>query len=490
MLTLDHANHSKLKASDNRMLDFQGLTILGFVLITAEIIGVLSAIHAVMQPRSSQGATAWFIALITFPVITVPIYVIFGRTRFLGYTEALREAEASFGDRVRSWANQMNLMAADSRTGLEVIERLTHKLTHIPFLRANHVDLLVDGMATYDSMISAIESAESYVLVQFYIVRDDVTGRRFRDALIAKAHSGVRVYFLYDEIGCIKLPDTYLDVMRDNAIEVSGFKTTKGRSNRFQINFRNHRKLLIVDGKSGFIGGNNLGDEYLKYRDTHIRIEGTAVQHIQFSFIKDWYWATAQIVPINTEIIAAETSNQSVAIVNTGPADETASCSILFSSLVSSARLRLWITSPYFVPDDAMLRALQAAALRGVDVRIILPGKPDQLMVTLASYTYYDDMLKNGVRLFRYREQFMHQKVILVDDTVAGVGTVNLDNRSLYLNFEATALVADDVFIKQVEAMLIDDLDNSDPVGCEHFNDMPLYVRVAANIARLASPLL
>lgn len=177
-------------------------------------------------------------------------------------------------------------------------------------------------------------------------------------------------------------------------------------------------------------------------------------------------------------------------IVNTGPADETANCSILFSSLVSSARSRLWITSPYFVPDDAMVRMLQAVALRGVDVRIILPDKPDQLLVALASYTYYDDMLNNGVRLFRYREHFMHQKVILVDDMVAGVGTVNLDNRSLYLNFEATALVADDDFIRQVENMLIEDLENSTQVKCEHFYDKPLYVRVAANIARHASPLL
>ena len=472
------------------MLDFQGLTILGFVLIIAEIMGVLTAIHAVMQPRSSQGATAWFIALITFPVITVPLYAVFGRTRFLGYTEALREAEASVGDRVRTWTDQLILMAARPRAGLEVIERLTHKLTHIPFLNANHVELLMDGRATYDSMINAIESADTYVLVQFYIVRDDVTGRRLRDALIAKVKSGVRVYFLYDEIGCIKLPETYLEVMRDNGIEVSGFKTTKGRSNRFQINFRNHRKLLVVDGKTGFIGGNNLGDEYLKYRDTHLKIEGTAAQHIQFSFIKDWYWATGQIVPVSTEIIAAEKSDQAVAIVNTGPADETANCSILFSSLVSSARSRLWITSPYFVPDDAMVRMLQAAALRGVDVRIILPDKPDQLLVALASYTYYDDMLNNSVRLFRYREHFMHQKVILVDDMVAGVGTVNLDNRSLYLNFEATALVADDDFIRQVENMLIVDLENSTQVKCEHFYDKPLYVRVAANIARLASPLL
>jgi cardiolipin synthase len=472
------------------MLELQGLTIIGTVLLVAEILGIALAIHAVMQPRSSQGAIAWFIALITLPLITVPLYAIFGRTRFMGYAEALRLAESSVGERVREWLQRMNTMAAAPRPGLEVIETLSKNLSNIPFLRSNHVELLIDGRATYDAMISAIESAESYVLVQFYIVRDDVAGRRLRDALLAKVRSGVRVLFLYDEIGCIKLPDAYLNVMRREAIEVSGFKTTKGRSNRFQINFRNHRKLLIVDGRTGFIGGHNLGEEYLKYRDTHLRLDGPAAQHIQFSFLKDWYWATGQIVPLGSQIIPSETSDQTVAIVNTGPADTVYNCGILFSTLISQARSRLWITSPYFVPDDAMVIALQAAANRGVDVRIILPDKADQRIVEFASFTYYDVMLKSGVRLYRYRDRFMHQKVILVDDTVAGVGTVNLDNRSLYLNFEATALVADNGFIKQIEIMLAEDLENSTPVASEHYDNKPLPFRVASRVARLASPLL
>lgn len=470
--------------------DLRDLTIVGAVLLVAEIIGILLAVHAVMQPRSSQGAIAWFIALITLPVVTIPIYTVFGRTRFLGYTEAMREATDIVGDRRHEWLDNMNAMAAKPRPGLEVIEALAKNLTHIPFLRANRVELLVDGAKTYDNMISAIESARSYVLVQFYIVRDDAIGRRLRDALVAKARSGVQTFFLYDEIGSIKLPEAYLDAMRKEGVEVSGFKTTKGRSNRFQINFRNHRKLLVVDGRIGFIGGNNLGEEYLVYRDTHLRIDGPAAQHIQLSFLKDWYWATGRLPTVAPTITAAETSDQAVAIVNTGPADTAAYCSILFSSLVSNARSRLWITSPYFVPNDAMVVALQAAALRGVDVRIILPDKADQRIVELASFTYYDDMLNNGVRLYRYRDHFMHQKVILVDDTVAGIGTVNLDNRSLYLNFEATALVADHDFVKQVEAMLMDDFDNSMAVKSEHFDNKSLPFRVASQLARLASPLL
>jgi cardiolipin synthase len=470
--------------------DMQDLTIVGAVLLVAEIIGILLAIHAVMQPRSSQGSIAWFIALITLPVVTIPLYTVFGRTRFLGYTEAMREAAEIVGDRRHEWLENMNVMAAKPQPGLEVIEALAKNLTYIPFLRANRVELLVDGAETYHNMISAIDSAQSYVLVQFYIVRDDAIGRRLRDALVAKARSGVQTFFLYDEIGSIKLPEAYLDAMRKEGVEVSGFKTTKGRSNRFQINFRNHRKLLVVDGRSGFIGGNNLGEEYLVYRDTHLRIDGPAAQHIQLSFLKDWYWATGQLPAIASQITAAETSDQAVAIVNTGPADIAAYCSILFSSLVSNARSRLWITSPYFVPNDALVVALQAAALRGVDVRIILPDKADQRIVELASFTYYDDMLNNGVRLYRYRDHFMHQKVILVDDTVAGIGTVNLDNRSLYLNFEATALVADHDFVKQVEAMLMDDFDNSMVVKNEHFDNKSLPFRVASQLARLASPLL
>ena len=472
------------------MPDLQLFPIVGYILVAAEIAGVLLALNVVMQPRSSQGTIAWFIALITLPVITVPLYAVFGRTRFQGYSEAIRRAVASVEERAREWHQEMRSMTARPRPGLEVIEALADKLTQLPFLGSNRVELLIDGHETYENMIRAIESAEAYVLVQFYIVRDDVIGRRMRDALVERSRSGVNVFFLYDEIGSIKLPDSYLQVMRDAGIEVSGFKTTKGRSNRFQINFRNHRKLLVVDGHVSFIGGNNLGEEYLVYRDTHLRIDGPAAQHIQLSFAEDWYWATDTLVPIRSEVLAAETFDQAVAIVNTGPADVLSNCSILFSTLISQARSRLWITSPYFVPNDPIVVALQAAALRGVDVRIILPDVADQVFVELASYTYYDDMLNNGVRLYRYRDHFMHQKVILVDDIVAGIGTVNMDNRSIYLNFEATALVADDDFIKQVETMLIQDLDNSTPVQCEHYDRKPLPYRVACQIARLASPLL
>lgn len=472
------------------MIDFYDLTIFAAVLAVVELIGILLAVDAVMRPRSSQAAIAWSIALIALPFITVPLYVIFGRTRFRGYQAALQEKEALFGKRLANWFVHMSATAAESQEGLETVEDLVKGLTQIPFTRGNHVELLVDGEATYEAMFNAIAAAKSYVLVQFYIVKDGTIARRLSEALIQKARSGVRVYFLYDEIGCWKLPASYLNSMRDASIEVSGFKTTRGHQNRFQINFRNHRKLLVVDGRIGFIGGLNLGDEYLTYRDTHLRVGGPAAQHIQFCILKDWFWATRQIPKVSKTIQLEAPDNQKVAIVNTGPADATANCSALYSTIVHTAQQRLWMTSPYFVPDDVMVRALQAAAIRGVDVRILLPGKADHRFVELASFTYYSEMMDCGVRLFRYQDRFLHQKVFLVDDCLAGVGTVNLDNRALYLNFEATALVADDYFAKKVEAMLKTDLSLCEPVDRAHFDDKPLRFRVVARIARLASPLL
>jgi cardiolipin synthase len=306
---------------------------------------------------------------------------------------------------------------------------------------------------------------------------------------VERAKAGVRVLFLYDEVGSLGLSDGYLEQMRQAGVLVSGFKTTRGRGNRFQVNFRNHRKLIVADGHTGFIGGLNLGDEYYKYRDTHLRIRGPAAQHILYSFSQDWYWATGQL-PGLKHSLPETPGSQAVAIASTGPADPEPRCSVLFVTLINMAQRRLWIASPYFVPDEACVRALQAAALRGVDVRVLIPDQADKRAVELASFTYYTEMLDTGVQLFRFRDRFMHQKVILVDDTVAGVGTVNLDNRSLYLNFESTALVADPGFVGEIDTMLSRDLERSNPVGREQYCDRSLGFRFLARLARLAAPLL
>ena len=461
-----------------------------YVLVVAEVVGVLLAVDAVMRRRSSQGAIAWSVALIALPIVTIWLYLVFGRTRFHGYAEAVRAKEEHVDQGMRSWYAAMAAVGAEARTGLAPLESVVARLTDLPFTRGNRVRLLVDAEETYGAMLDAVAAARSYVLVQFYIVRDDEVGRKLRDALIERARAGVRVCFLYDEVGSLALPDSYVRALREAAVAVSSFRTTRGFRNRFQINFRNHRKLTIVDGHTGFIGGLNLGDEYRSYRDTHLRIDGPAAQQMQLTFRKDWYWATREIVEVDDRPQLRDDPGQAVSIVTTGPADAIPKCSILFSQLVGVARSRLWIASPYFVPDEIMTRQLQSAAKRGVDVRILLPGKPDNRFVELASLTYYPDMTECGVRLFRYQGRFMHQKVMLVDDDLAVVGTVNLDYRSLYLNFEETALVADADFAHELQGMLEHDLARCEEVRRGHFDEQRLFTRIKARIARLFSPLL
>jgi len=472
------------------MIDGYDLAIAAIAVALIEAIGILLAVDAVMRRRSSQGATSWFVGLVAMPFFVIPLYLAFGRTRFQGYSEAIRAKEREVGERHTDWFERMARHAAPPTDDTGAVPAVAERLTGVPFTRGNRATLLVDAAATYAAMLEAIAAAESYVLVQFYIVRDDRSGRTFRDALIERARAGVRAYFLYDEIGSMGLSSGYLDAMREASIEVSGFRTTRGRWNRFQINFRNHRKLLVVDGRVGFIGGHNLGDEYLDYRDTHLRVEGPAAQQIQLSFRKDWYWATRHLVEVSDTIRTVDGHDQAVSVANTGPADERPDCSVLFTTLINTATERLWVTSPYFVPDEVLSRALQAAAMRGVDVRIMVPDQADHRLVEMASFTYYSDMTACGVRLFRYRERFLHQKVILVDDQLAGVGTVNLDNRSLYLNFEDTALVADAGFAREVEAMLRADLEQCEEVDDLHFEQQSFLFRAAARIARLASPIL
>ena len=472
------------------MTHLSDFTILAAGYFVIELIGLLLAADAVMRSRSSQGAIAWLFSLAAMPIIAIPLYLIFGRTKFQGYAEAIRDKETALEDQTASWRAAMKQEEIALPPAYARVEAVVKQLSGLGFTGGNEVTLLVNGAATYEAMYEAVEQAVSYVFVQFYIVKDGYVSRRLKELLIHKASQGVRVYFLYDEIGCLKLSPSYLNELEAASIRVSGFKTTQGRQNRFQINFRNHRKHLIVDGKIGFIGGHNLADEYLDFRDTHARIMGPAVQQIQLAFLKDWFWATREIPEFSTSVVKSTEQSYAAAILKTGPADHFFDCSVVFSTIVHSTRQRLWLTSPYFVPDDIMVRALQSASLRGVDVRIMIPGKADHYFVELASLTYYDDMKKFGVNIYRYQEKFLHQKVFIADDWLAGIGTVNLDNRSLYLNFEATALIADAGFVDEVSRVLETDFEHSVLVEPDYFDKLGLTKKVAARVARLASPFL
>jgi cardiolipin synthase len=307
----------------------------------------------------------------------------------------------------------------------------------------------------------------------------------------------VRVYFLYDDVGSHALSRSYKNELREAGVEVFNFHTRQSPRNRFQINFRNHRKIVVVDGRVAWIGGHNVGDEYLgrdpkfgHWRNTHVRIEGPAATAAQLSFAEDWNWATGSVPELNwTPESASDGSDVPVLIIPTGPADEFETAALMFTHAINSATERIWIASPYFVPDEGLMSALQLAGLRGVDVRILIPDKADHPLIYLAAFSYFDDALAAGVQFYKYADGFMHQKVILVDDVAASVGTANFDNRSFRLNFEITAMVADSTFVEEVEHMLQNDFAASRKVGPNEYSERPFWFRLAVRLARLTAPI-
>jgi cardiolipin synthase len=299
---------------------------------------------------------------------------------------------------------------------------------------------------------------------------------------------------LFDGIGSHALPRHYVETLRQGGVAIYPFATRR-RPNRFQLNFRNHRKIVVVDGWLGFLGGLNVGDEYLglkpplaPWRDTHLQLAGPAVADLQRSFAVDWHWVTGELPPMLPPRPAQGDALTLVAA--TGPADPQESCSLFFTVAINAARRRLWLTTPYFVPDQAVMSALRLAVMRGVDVRVMLPSRPDHFTVFLASTLYAYDAIGAGVRIYRYQPGFMHQKVILIDDDAACVGSMNLDNRSFRLNFEIGALNVDRGFAADVERMLLADFEQSREVTREEYLRASYRRKLAMHVARLFDPVL
>lgn len=462
-------------------------------------LGVVNAAHAVMNVRSSRGAIAWSLSLATFPWLAIPLYWVFGRNRFRGYDRAMRNVYEKHRALIREGYDEIFKYKLPVDGALADLQRLADELATVPFTCGNAVELLVDGEETFAAMLAGITSAQHYILLQSYIVNDDTIGNRFREALIERAKAGVQVCLLYDEIGSNKLGRNYIASLREHNIRVSAFRSSKGWRNRLQLNFRNHRKILVVDGKVAFVGGLNIGDEYRgldksprlrPWRDTHLRVEGPAVQCMQYCFLQDWYWATTEVPEIDFTISPNRETNASVFVFPTGPADRQQACILFFTNLINQARHRLWIASPYFVPDESVLTALKVAAMRGVDVRILLPSHADHLNVYLCSYSFYPDLQAAGIKLCRYRHGFMHQKVLLIDDALAGVGTVNFDNRSFLLNFEIMSFVVHARFAERVEKMFLADFDASFPVDLGEYERKPFWFRLVVKVTRLLAPVL
>lgn len=474
--------------------------LLAALYILLELAAIAAAIEALIRARTPQGAIAWSLFLIMFPLLGLPTYLIFGDRKFSGYVDARRSGDQPLQQLAQEMRENLPKSLQASFGAHEADHRVLTQLARMPFSGGNSSRLLINGEATFGAIFDAIAQAQDYVLLQFYRVRDDALGQELGRRLIERAAAGVRIYFLYDRIGSNELSNTFVRELQDAGVQTAIFRGSgHGRFRPFRINFRNHRKIVVVDGHTAFVGGHNVGDEYVSkspksalrpWRDTHIEVQGPAVLGIQLTFIEDWYWVKRQIPPIRTEPVRIDNADQRILVLPSGPADELDTCGLLFTELIHSARRRLWIVSPYFVPDDAVVSALQLAALRGVDVRIMLPERVDHLLVYLAKYSYLRETLPLGIRFFSYQAGFLHQKVILVDDSVAGIGTANLDNRSFRLNFEITLLLIDRQCVAAVETMLESDFTRCSEMSLSEIQQRSFWFQLATRIARLFSPVL
>lgn len=454
---------------------------------------VVCAIREIMNSRTAQGSIAWLLSLFFLPLATVPLYLVFAWRSFEDYAKV----RTRLGTRGRARrAEELRLTDAEGTAHWPVLTRIAGT----PFLSGNVTDLLIDGAATFNSILDGISKAQHTILIQFFIVRDDEIGNQVADALIERAKAGVSVYFLYDDIGSKSLSWSYLERLTDAGITVSGFNERHKYLRMLgpmRLNYRNHRKVVVTDFQHTWVGGHNLADEYLgrsrrfgDWRDTHVKVSGPAAAAAAIGFSEDWQWANGSEIPLDAIKTIDQPGDESVLVMPTGPADDLENCAIAFVEAASRAKERLWIVTPYFVPGPEMQTALYAAAMRGVDVRVLLPEKVDHTLVWLASHSHADEMMARGIKVYRYQKGFLHQKVVLVDDKLTSIGTVNFDNRSFRINFELTLWFTHPRMIGKVTEMLERDFDNARQTGPDDLDRRSYAFRVAAQGARLLSPIL
>ena len=409
------------------------------------------------------------------------------------------------------------------RTASERLERARHELaercrTDIPFDRSaedvgplaereafpfapvtwrNRTDVFAEAGPAFESMLDAMEAATDHIHIEFYIFRDDRIGGRFLNAMIRKAEAGVQVRLLYDGMGSLSLGGAFVKRLRDAGVETGCFLPPLFAFFDRRLNYRNHRKILVVDGKIGFFGGLNIGDEYLGndpklgfWRDTHIRVEGDAVPWLQHAFLTDWYFVKGEALDGERYFpLHGWTGRERVRIVKSGPDMASHPVYELFFACIMSAKRRIWIETPYFVPDSGLMAALKTAALRGLDVRVIIPSVSDSPVAQWATLSCAEELIPFGVRFYRYRKGFLHAKVMIVDQ-LACSGTANMDMRSFFDQFEIHALFFEPDTVKRFENDFARDLNESEEIGLSEFRERPFAIKVRQRLARMLSPLL
>ncbi len=367
------------------------------------------------------------------------------------------------------------------------------------FSQDNKVELFYTGQEKFNALLQSISKAKKHIYIQYYIFKSDNIGNKIIDALIEKAKEGVEVKFLVDGMGGRNLSKKAKEAMKDAGIDVAIFFPPFVPLLSIRINYRNHRKICIIDGKEAYIGGFNVGDEYLgrskkfgNWRDTHIRIEGSAVNSLQWRFYLDWRFASKEEIKGAQSYFYDESDcgNVGIQIVSSGPDSKWPSIKDGYMKMISKGKEKVYIETPYFIPDDSIYEALRLAALSGVDVRVMIPNKPDHPFVYWASMSYIGELLEAGAKFYTYERGFLHSKVVIADDFVSSVGTANLDIRSFKLNFEVNAFIYDEATNLKLTDRFMDDLKVCREITLKDYRNRSNIVKIKESVSRLLSPIL
>ena len=466
------------------------ILVLYFLTVLAVIVLVLS------ENRNPVKSMAWVLVLVLLPVVGLVIYLIFGRSlkgMSLISRSHLRELR-----RLGDYSSEVESAGDLSEDSHQLIS-LAGKLAVPHLFVGNSVEVFTTGQDKFDALKRDIQAAQDYIHVQYFIIEEDATGMELINLLIAKAREGVKVRVLYDYVGSFYMRPKVLKQMREAGIEVHAFLELTLMTFAFRVNWRNHRKIVVIDGKVGYVGGMNIADRYvigdkkwLPWRDTHLRISGEAVAAMQYSFAIDWDFTTHELLTSPTMHYTAEPASPDymMQMMASGPANRWNNISFVFLKAITLAKHCVYIQTPYFLPSDSLLKALQSAALAGVDVRLMIPRQSDSSMLRLATGSYMKECLLSGIKIYLYEPTVLHAKVVIVDDEFVTTGSTNFDFRSFEHNFEFNALIYSKELNQKMKDIFVADMEQCSRLVLSKWKQRPLSQKALESVVRLISPIL
>lgn len=459
-----------------------------------------------IEHKDVTATWAWVMVMLLIPIIGFILYLCFGqsmkrRKMFSQKEEADRYMHLLHTQIYKDSCQACSLETCPSCYDYNLLN--LHLIGHeTVYTCDNTLTLFTDGKAKFDDLFKSIQAARHYIHLEYYIIHDDEIGQLFSQCLIQKAQEGVEISLLYDGMGCLKTPSRYFKKLEEAGVKIICFAPPFKPFINLRFNYRNHRKLCIIDDQVAYLGGFNIGDEYLGknkkmgyWRDTHLKIQGSGAILANLQFLLDWRFAAQEThllehykVPKLTPLCHRE--GAIVQLVSGGPDSKHPSILNGYIAMIGEARKSIWIQTPYFIPNESLLTALKIAALSGLDVRIMFPNKPDHAFVYWATYSYIGELIECGARAYTYDKGFLHSKTILIDEAIASVGTANFDMRSFKLNFEMNAFIYDQAFAQQLSEAFIRDLEYASELTPHLYHQRSRLIRFKESVSRLFSPIL